>query len=577
MSLSQQEYSRWLGAAALDETLRAELNAIAGDEKEIEERFYTELAFGTAGLRGILGAGTNRMNVHVVRRATQGLADYIRTFPGGAERGVAIAYDSRAMSDAFAMETARVLAANGVKAYLYKTLHSVPQLSFTVRHLKCIAGVVITASHNPPEFNGYKVYWEDGGQVEPAQAGAILERIQAADYFDLPVMEKEAALACGRIIMIGEEIDEAYYAAAETLLQHPALMRAHGRELKLVYTPLHGSGCVPVRTLLGRVGVSVEVVPEQEKPDPLFPTVKTPNPEDPAAFTLGMGLADQIGADVILATDPDADRLGVAIRKKGGAFRVLTGNQIGSILVHYILSARKEKGMLPENGLVVKSIVTGHMAEAICAAHGVRCKDVPTGFRFISEVIEHCARTEEETFLFGFEESHGFLAGTFARDKDAICGAMLIAEACVYYGQKGMDLQGVLEEMYRTYGYYKERVKSYTLAGKEGIGRIHSAMERLRAEAPVQFGGIPVAVSEDLLSGAARKADGTTAPAALKEIDVMRYTLTNGAWLCVRPSGTEPKLKLYIGAQAADEAAANEQLEGLTADADGLLCRLLGI
>ena len=577
MKQSELAYRQWMKEEKLDPALREELAAIAGDEKEIEERFYTELAFGTAGLRGIIGAGTNRMNVHVVRRATQGLAQYIRTFEDGPERGVAIAYDSRKMSDVFARETALVLAQNGIKAYLYQTLHSVPQLSFTVRHLNCIAGVVITASHNPPEYNGYKVYWEHGGQAAPDQAEAIYAKIRAADYFAVESMPEETALAQGLLVRIGEEVDEAYYAATQTLLQYPALMRAHGGELKLVYTPLHGSGCVPVRTLLSRMGVSVHIVPEQEKPDPAFPTVKAPNPEDPDAFTLAFTLADRVGADAILATDPDSDRLGVAVRKKDGAFDVLSGNQIGSLLIHYLLSARKENGTLPKDGLVVKSLVSTRMADAICARFGVACREVPTGFRFISEIIDDCERTHAKTFLFGFEESYGFLAGSFSRDKDAICAAMLVAEACVYYRQKGMTLYDVLQEMYRMYGYYKESVKSYTLAGKEGIERIRGAMAALRADSPKEFGGVAVESCEDLLPGTCMYI-GTeeTAHTSIKGIDVLRYTLAGDAWLCVRPSGTEPKLKLYIGAHARDEAGVDAQLQALTAAADQRILGLLG-
>ena len=578
MNQSEAVYRQWLSEERLDPALREELLALAGDEKEIEERFYTELEFGTAGLRGIIGAGTNRMNVHVVRRATEGLAQYIRTFADGPARGVAIAYDSRQMSDAFARETALVLAQNGIKAYLYKTLHSVPQLSFTIRHLGCIAGVVITASHNPPAYNGYKVYWEHGGQVAPAQANAIFTEICRADYFAARGMEKKEALAKGLLVMIGEEVDEAYYAATQTLLQYPDLMRAHGGELKLVYTPLHGSGCVPVRTLLSRLGVPVRIVPEQEKPDPAFPTVKAPNPEDPNAFALAIPLADKVGADVILATDPDSDRLGVAVRKKDGTFDVLTGNQIGSLLIHYLLSARKEKGTLPKNGVVAKSLVSTRMADAICAHFGVTCRDVPTGFRFISEIIDRCERMGEETFLFGFEESYGFLAGSFSRDKDAICASMLVTEACVYYRQKGMTLYDVLCEMYRTYGYYKESVKSYTLAGKEGIERIRGAMAALRQDCPADFGGVPVETEEDLRSGICRnRMTGSEQPAAVQGADILRYSLVGGAWICVRPSGTEPKLKLYIGANAAEEAGVDALLKQLTAGADARLKTLLGL
>ena len=578
MTPSETLYREWLQAEQLNAALREELLSIEGNEKEIEERFYTELAFGTAGLRGIIGAGTNRMNVHVVRRATAGLAKYIATVPGAAQRGVAIAYDSRLMSDVFARETALVLAASGVKAYLYKTLHSVPQLSFTVRHLGCIAGVVITASHNPPAYNGYKVYWEDGGQAGPEQASAIYEEIKKADYFNVPLMSLEEAAACGRVVLIGEEIDEAYYAEGEKLLQYPELMKEKGGSCRIVYTPLHGSGMVPVKTLLSRVGVQVSVVKEQELPDSAFPTVKAPNPEDPNAFTLAFKQAEEEGANLILATDPDSDRLGVAVRKPGEPFRVLTGNQIGSLLLHYILTAKKEKGTLPKNGIAAKSLVSTRMADAIAAHFGVKMEDVPTGFRFIAAVIERCERSSKEEFLFGFEESFGFLAGPFVRDKDAITSAMLVAEASVYYAEKGMTLYDVLQEMYGIYGYYKESVKSYTLEGKEGIARIKETMAHLRLVPPEHFNTLAVEIFEDMQQGTlVRPGQNGFAAAAIKGIDVLRFSLEGGAWICVRPSGTEPKLKLYIGANAPTEAEVDALLAKLMTSADAILAKLLGI
>ena len=571
----QASYRAWLEAEALEPSLRAELEAISGDPAEQEERFYTELAFGTAGLRGILGAGTNRMNVHVVRRATQGLADYLNTFESAKQRGVAIAYDSRRMSAEFAKEAALVLAQNGIPAYLYSTLHSVPQLSFTVLHFKCIAGIVITASHNPPAYNGYKVYWEHGGQAGPEQAEAILGCIRQVDYFGVQPMAESAALDKGLLRMIGQKVDEAYYAAIQTLLLHPALVREKGKELKLVYTPLHGSGYVPVREILHRIGVeNVSIVAEQAQPDGSFPTVKAPNPEDPAAFDLACRLADEVGADVILATDPDSDRLGAAVRCKDGGFNVLSGNQIGSILIHYILSSKAALGTLPSNGLVVKSIVSTRMADAICAYYGVEIRAVLTGFRFISEQIAQCEATRERQFLFGFEESYGFLAGSFARDKDAICAAMLLSEACVVYKEQGKTLYDVLQEMYAIYGYFKETVKSYTLEGKAGIQKIGSAMAALRRDPPAKIGGEAVSAWEDFIVGERRTAAGAE-PIGLPKSDVLRYFLPGGAWLCIRPSGTEPKIKLYIGASAQKEALVDERLANLLAGAEGILGRLL--
>ena len=485
---SRKEYLRWLAQEDLDGDLRAELASIENAPAEIEERFYASLEFGTAGLRGILGAGTNRMNVPVVRRATAGLADYVLRFAGGASRGVAIAYDSREKSDLFALETAKTLAAFGVKAHLFPSLRPVPLLSFALRHLGCIAGVVVTASHNPPAYNGYKGYWEHGGQCGPEQAREIYSRMARFDYFGLPSIDEDAARAEGLIATIDHRTDDAYYAATATLLQWPQLLAERGAELKLVYTPLHGSGLVPVTTLLSRAGVTnVAVVPGQAQPDPRFSTVAAPNPEDPGAFALAIRLANEVGADAILATDPDSDRMGLAVRKPGRDFAVLTGNKIGCLLLDYLLCSMKEKGTLPADGFVVKSLVSTRMAEAVCERFGVACFDVPTGFRFVSEKIDESARTGRGTFLFGFEESYGFLAGGFSRDKDAVCAAMLTAEACVYYKEKGKTLCDALSDMAETYGHFDERVKSYTLEGKQGLARIARAMARRRAEPPRAF------------------------------------------------------------------------------------------
>lgn len=572
----RENYKLWLEEKSLDPKLRAELEAIADDPREQEERFYTELEFGTAGLRGIIGAGTNRMNIYVVRRATQGLAEYLKTFPGGPERGVAIAYDSRHMSDVFAKETALVLAKNGIKAYLYSTLHSVPQLSFTVLHLNCMAGVVITASHNPPEYNGYKVYWQHGGQAGPEQASEILGYIRKADYFKVKPMEEGAALESGLLNMIGEEVDEAYYTDTMSLCLNPELTERNGADTRIVYTPLHGSGNVPVREILRRIGIkNISVVKEQEEPDGSFPTVKAPNPEDPNAFTLAFDLANKTGANLILATDPDSDRLGAAVRRRDGRFQVLTGNQIGSILIHYILSTRNEQGTLPGNGLVVRSIVSTRMADAICAYYGVELREVLTGFRFISEQIAESLETKEHTFLFGFEESYGFLSGCFSRDKDAICAAMLLAEAATVYEFQGRNLYDVLQEMYAKYGFYGEAVKSYTLKGKEGLEKIAGAMRALRADKIAQFGGVRVIKSEDIQSGTVTYPDGREEKCPLPKSNVLRYFTEGDGWLCVRPSGTEPKLKLYIGAKGSSEAELKAELSRLMTAADGMISELL--
>ncbi|MCR5611679.1 MAG: phospho-sugar mutase [Clostridiales bacterium] len=574
----KKEYDRWLKNAECDPFLMEDMMKLA-DDKSREESFYTELEFGTAGLRGIIGAGTNRMNAYVVRRASRGLAQMILDTEGeeGAKRGVAIAYDSRNRSDIFAQETALTLCACGIKVYLYSTLHSVPQLSFTVRHLGCIAGVVITASHNPPEYNGYKVYWADGGQCAPDRANRILENIRKFDYFDVKPMEFSLALSSGLLTIIGKEVDEEYYKCTMSLLLHPENLKKNGHLLSAVYSPLHGSGRVPVTEILKRVGVTnLNVVPEQAEPNGDFPTVKAPNPEDKNAFTLARQLADKVGANLMFATDPDSDRLGVAVRQPDGDFKLLTGNQTGALLTYYILSSLKEQGRLPANGLVVKSFVSTTLADAICKKFGVTIKDVLTGFRFISEWIEHCAVTGEYEFLFGFEESYGALAGGFARDKDAICASMLVCDAAAYYMQDGRTLYDVMTEVYREFGFSMEKVKNYSLSGKEGIEKIAGAMRAIIADPVRTIGGEPVLVYEnhneqtvlDMTTGA-------VSPTGLPKSNALRYMLPEGAWAVVRPSGTEPKLKLYIGAAGKTEEDAVSRLDRLMADMDGRLTNLL--
>jgi phosphoglucomutase len=563
-----ERYALWMNSPDIDEQTKAELRAIEHDPQEIEERFYTELEFGTAGLRGILGAGDNRMNIYNVRKATEGLARYLDETVRGTAR-VCIAYDSRHCSDLFAKETACVLAAHGVKVFLYSTLHSVPQLSFTIRELHCDAGVVVTASHNPPKYNGYKVYGPSAGQAAPDLANAITEKIRAVEGFKTAYKPFDEAISDGSIELIGREIDEIYYQKTMTLLTQPDLVREKGKDLKLVYTPLHGSGNVPVREILKRIGVTnVTVVKEQEAPDGDFPTVKAPNPEDPNAFTLAFRYAEQVGATVIIGTDPDSDRLGLAVKKTDGDWAVLTGNQIGAILIHSLLSSYKATGKLPENGLVVRSIVSTQLADAICARFGVTLKEVLTGFRFIAEQIAACEQTKEHTFLFGFEESYGFLAGSFARDKDAICAAMLVAEACVVYRERGMTLYDALMEIYETYGWYRESVKSYTLEGKAGIEAIKNAMVLLRNRPLSEIAGTAVTKAEDF-----QKPEETGLPAS----NVLRYTLSDGAWVTVRPSGTEPKLKLYIGAHETTDEALTARLSALMNDMDAKLTALLGL
>ncbi len=565
---AKERYAIWMSSPEIDEQTKAELRAIANDPNEIEERFYTELEFGTAGLRGILGAGDNRMNVYNVRKATEGLARYLDENVQGTAR-VCIAYDSRHCSDLFAKETACVLAGHDVHVYLYSTLHSVPQLSFTVRELRCDAGVVVTASHNPPKYNGYKVYGPTAGQATPELANEITKHIRAVEGFQTAYKPYDEGIKDGTIELIGRDVDEIYYAKTMSLLTQPELVKEKGKDLKIVYTPLHGSGNVPVREVLKRIGVTnVTVVKEQEAPDGSFPTVKAPNPEDPNAFTLAFQYAEKVGATVIIGTDPDSDRLGLAVKKTDGTWAVLTGNQIGAILIHSLLSSYKATGKLPSNGLVVRSIVSSQLADAICAKFNVTLHEVLTGFRFIAEEIAKCEETHEHTFLFGFEESYGFLAGTSVRDKDAICAAMLVAEACVVYQQKGMTLYDALMEIYETYGFYREKVKSYTLEGKAGIEAIKNAMALLRKDPLSAIAGTAVTKTEDF-----DKPEETGLPRS----NVLRMTLSDGAWVTVRPSGTEPKLKLYIGAHAETDAKVQARLDEIMNDMDAKLASLLGI
>ena len=565
-------YESWLNEPTLDEATRAELRAISADTPEIEERFYRELEFGTAGLRGILGAGTNRMNVYVVRRATQGLSNYLLSCPDAKERGVCIAYDSRLFSPEFARETACVLAVNGIRTYLFSTLHSVPQLSFAVRHLGCMAGVVITASHNPSKYNGYKVYWAYGGQAAPEQAAAIYDEIQKVPMFSPKLADYDTAVAAGQITLVGAEEDEAYYSATEALLLEPDLVRRKGGDLPIVYTPLHGTGAVPVRELLSRVGLTnVITVLEQSAPDGHFPTVTAPNPEDPNAFRLAIALAEQKGARVCLATDPDADRLGIAVKTKSDEWQTLTGNQIGCILLQHILSSMSWQNRLPDNGVVIKSIVSTRLADAICKAYGVALENVMTGFRFIGEKVDEYQTSGEKTFLFGFEESFGFLAGGLARDKDAVSSAMLAAEACISYAERGMTLSDALDEIYATYGFYSESVKSYTLEGKEGMEKIAGAMAKLRANPPRAFANTAVVISEDYLARSCEREDGTVCEIALPKSDTLRWLLADDSWIVIRPSGTEPKLKLYIGARDKTKAQLEAKLTLMMQHVDALL------
>lgn len=565
-------YEQWLRDFAQDEDTVKDLQAIAGDEKEIEDRFYTELSFGTAGMRGVLGAGMNRMNRYNVRRATKGLAKYLLQNPDEARRGVVIAYDSRRCSAEFARDTALVLCQEGVPAYLFDALRPVPVLSYAVRHLHAIAGVVITASHNPPQYNGYKVYGEDGAQLGPEAADGVTGFIRATAYTDCALMDEEEAKAKGLLHIIGnKEVDDDYIAQVKTLCIQPELMAKEGANLSIVYTPLHGSGNVPVRRILKEIGITnVAVVKEQELPDPNFSTIKVPNPEDPGAFTLAIKLANEVGANVIFATDPDCDRLGVAVRDKNGDFQLLTGNQIGCVLLHYILSTKQKNGTLPANGAAVKSIVSTSLANRICESYGVTMFETLTGFKFIGEKIQQFQDTGDYTFLFGFEESYGFLSSTFVRDKDGVNASLLISEVAAACKAEGITLYDRVQEIFAKYGYYVEKVVSKTLPGKDGLTRMKEIMKELRANPPKEIGGMKVTAVRDYLKGV-RVAEGKEEPTGLPASDVLYFELEGGCWVCVRPSGTEPKIKLYVNSNARDKEEAQRLNETLRQASEALM------
>ena len=567
----RENYEKWLKDFQSDAATYQELMSIAGDEKEIEDRFYTELSFGTAGLRGVLGAGTNRMNAYNVRRATMALGKYILQEAGQAERGVVIAYDSRQCSDIFAKQAALVLANVGVKAYLFDALRPVPELSFSVRYLGAIAGIVITASHNPKQYNGYKVYWEDGGQMPPERAGIIESLIHQTAYQEAVTMDEQEALDKGLLQMIGKEVDDAYIANVRKLSISPELGEELGSTMKIVYTPLHGSGNVPVRRILKEMGYTqVYVVPEQEMPDPEFRTVRVPNPEDPAAFDLALKLQKELGADVVFGTDPDCDRVGIAVLDGEGNLHALTGNQIGCLLLNYILEQKSAKGELPANAAAVKSIVTTEMARAICEAYGCKMFDVLTGFKFIAEKIEQFGETGEHTFVFGFEESCGYLSGVDVRDKDGVNASMLIAETAAWYKKQGMTLYDGLQSLYKKFGFYDAKVTSFGLSGKDGLAKMAQLMIDLRADAPVEFAGKKVLAVRDYKKGTRVTAEGETKleqPAT----NALYYELEGDAWICIRPSGTEPKVKLYVNAVTDSEAATQALLTELSDAAVALL------
>lgn len=546
----QKRYREWLENDYFDADTKAELTAIKENDNEIKERFYKDLEFGTAGLRGVIGAGTNRMNIYTVRKATQGLANYI--LKNGAEgRGVAIAYDSRRMSPEFADESALCLAANGIKAYVFESLRPTPELSFAVRKLNCIAGINITASHNPPEYNGYKVYWEDGAQITPPHDTGIMAEVEAVtDYATVKTMSLEAAKEAGLYEVIGEAVDDAYMEELKKQVIHQDAIDQMNKDLKIVYSPLHGTGNIPVRRILKELGFeNVYVVKEQELPDGNFPTVSYPNPEAKEAFELGLKLAKDVDADLVLATDPDADRLGVYVKDtKSGEYKVLTGNMSGCLLADYEISQAKAVKGLPKDGCLIKSIVTSNMAKAIAESYGVKLIDVLTGFKFIGQQILEFEKTGIGTYLFGFEESYGCLIGTYARDKDAIVATMALCEAAAYYKTLGKTLWDAMIDMYEKYGYYKDDIQSITLKGIEGLEKIQNILETLRKEPPAEIGGYGVQRARDYKAGTIKDLrTGETSDTGLPASNVLYYELENDAWVCVRPSGTEPKVKFYYG------------------------------
>ena len=570
----KEVYEQWIANPYFDEATKEELKSIAEDENEIKERFYMDLEFGTAGLRGIIGAGTNRMNIYVVRRATQGLANYIAKVDKKSQ-GVAIAYDSRHMSPEFAQEAALCLAANGIKAYIFETLRPTPELSFAVRHLGCVAGINVTASHNPPEYNGYKVYWEDGAQITPPHDSGIMGEVKAiSDWNTVKTMDKAEAEKAGLFEVIGKEVDDAYMAELKKQVIHMDAIQAEGKNLKIVYTPLHGTGNIPARRILKELGFeNVYVVKEQELPDGDFPTVSYPNPEAAEAFELGLKLAKEVDADLVLATDPDADRLGVYVKDaKTGEYHSLTGNMSGCLLAEYTISQIKEKKGLPEDGALIKTIVTTNLADAIAKSYGIRLIECLTGFKYIGQQILGFEQSGKGTYLFGFEESYGCLIGTHARDKDAIVATMALCEAAAYYKKQGKTLWDQMLAIYDKYGYYKDSVKSVTMKGIEGLAKIAQTMENLRANAPENIGPYKVLQARDYKLDTCKNMEtGEVTPTGLPQSNVLYYDLEDGAWLCVRPSGTEPKIKLYYGVKGSSMEDAENRSAELGKYAEALL------
>lgn len=567
----KETYNRWLSSDAVDENTKSELRAIADNEKEIEERFYRDLEFGTAGMRGILGAGTNRINIYNVRQASQGVAKYVASRGEDAKKaGVLIGYDTRNFSRVFAEETAKVLTAAGVKAYLFPIVHSVPEVSFGIRTLCCAAGVMITASHNPKEYNGYKVYGPDGGQLPPDAADVVIEAIKSYDIFDdVKYISLDEAKDKGLLEIVSEDIDEKFLDTVQTQQQNPDAVKAVADSFKLIYTPFHGTGSRPVQAILKRIGFkNVLVVKEQDTEDGNFPTVKSPNPEDKEGFEIAIKMAKENDVDVIIGTDPDCDRVGIVVRDADGVYRTLTGNQTGALLVEYILRSKKEQGKLPKDGVVIKTIVTTELAAAIAESYGIEVMNVLTGFKYIGEKMTEFAEKKNHTYLIGFEESYGYLVGTHARDKDGVVATMLIAEMAAYYKTKGMSLYEALMDIYKRYGYYVEKTVSFTMPGKDGMEKMAALLKGLRDNPPVKVNGMDIVLYTDYQAQTVKDTKGSIKPiTGLPKSNVLRYNLSDDkTYFIVRPSGTEPKIKIYLGTFAENFEDAESTIESVLAD-----------
>lgn len=564
------EYERWISFANLDAELKQQLEAMQSDEKKIEDSFYKDLEFGTGGMRGELGAGTNRLNVYTVRKATEGLARFIENQGEEAKaRGVVVAYDSRHKSPEFAMEVAATLGAHGIKTYVFESLRPTPELSFAVRYLHTCSGIVLTASHNPPEYNGYKVYGDDGGQLPPKEADELISYVNdVSDELTVEVADVEQLKQNGLLQIIGQEVDDAYLEQLKTVILNKELVKEVGQDLKIVFSPLHGTSNIPARRGLEAVGFkNVTVVKEQEQPDPDFSTVKSPNPEEHAAFELAIRYGEEIDADVLIATDPDADRLGVAVRNHDGKYQVLTGNQTGALMLDYLLSQKKEQGILPTNGVVLKTIVTSELGRTIAKAYGLDTIDTLTGFKFIGEKIKQYEASGEYEFQFGYEESYGYLIRPFCRDKDAVQSVLFACEVAAYYKAQGKTLYDGLLEVFEKYGYFREGLVSLTLKGKDGAEQIQNMMTSFRENRPTEVAGLTVTIAEDYKASVRTKIkEDATEKIELPTSNVLKYYLADGSWFCLRPSGTEPKIKFYFGVQGDSLQHSEEKLEAIKKD-----------